>query len=76
MQKTQDTCFERPASFKFIYFSKFGSCDLNLVYGTLLGRQGANVLQDRTGWGAPHNGLRVARPMDLTFFVGGGLTSR
>jgi hypothetical protein len=38
--------------------------------------RGANVLQERAGWGAPHDGLRATCPMGPTFFVGGGLTSR
>jgi hypothetical protein len=59
------------ASYKLFldFFSKFGSCDPNLVKGTLPTGRGANVLQECARRGA-------TRPVGPTFFVGGGLTSR
>jgi hypothetical protein len=47
------------------------SYDLNLVNGTLPVGWGANVLQDCVGRRAPQDGLRAARPMGPTIFMGG-----
>jgi hypothetical protein len=53
-----------------IVFSKFGSCNPNLVEGILLAGWGANVLQDRVGRGAPYDRLRAVCPMGPTFLLG------
>jgi hypothetical protein len=50
-----------------IFFSKFGFCDPNLVYNTLFARQGANVLQEHAGQGAPQVGLMAAHPVGSIF---------
>jgi hypothetical protein len=45
------------------------------VYNTLFAGHGADILQDCVGWGLPQDGLRAARPMGPTFFVGVHLMS-